>query len=161
MPFETDAEKEAIRKRILMMTSFSQVGSHPKMQNWFSWNACDYKLSDEFFGTKCVYEAMLHDTGPALDDQDFGIGPGVDVRQELQRLLKDSGGMSLAYRLMKDGLHLYTQLLATAEKAPLANVYVPTAEQGSDSGCACVAGAGSRRWRPQPFPRPSQGLGSC
>ena len=159
MPCETDLEKEKIRKRIVLMTSFSLVGSHPKMQNWFSWNACDYRMSDEFYGTKCVYEAMLGTKGldPIVDDQEFSIAPGVDLRQELKRLLKDSGGIALAFRLMRDDLYLYTQLLATAEKAPATCKCLPTAAQGSDSFWVCVARARLRRRRPQTFSKPAQG----
>lgn len=38
------------------------------------------------------------------------------MRAELQRILKNGGGIPLAYRLMKDGLYQHTMVLWHAER---------------------------------------------
>ena len=72
-------------------------------------------VQDEYWPSKCVYESELR---PQDDpgEQAFNLSPGTDVRAELQRILKNGGGVPLAYRLMKDGLYQHTMVLYHAEK---------------------------------------------
>lgn len=62
-----------------------------------------------------MYECEL-DEQDDPGEQSFTIKPGTDVRAELQRILKNGGGIPLAYRLMKDGLYQHILLLWHAER---------------------------------------------
>ena len=117
MPCETDREKRAIFARVLEMKSFLQKGSQPKVSNWFSWNKQAYEQMPEFWPTRMVLEADLDDEpDPDTSGCDFETGAGNPQRQ-LQAILKQGGGLSLAYKLMKEKLQTHVIMLWVAEKA--------------------------------------------
>ena len=118
MPMETEEQQQLIFERVCEMPSFGKHMAHPKLQNWFAWNQCCYDQLDEYYGAKCVFESELdQDNDKDPGDERFSINPSVDPRAELQRILKNGGGIPLAYRLMKDGLYEHTKRLSIAEKA--------------------------------------------
>ncbi len=47
----------------------------------------------------------------------FEIGVGVDLRQELQSILRGGGGLKLGYRLMKEALQEHVRIMWVCEKA--------------------------------------------
>ena len=61
MPSDTPSERQAIFDKVLQMGSFRNHLSHPKLANWFAWNASAYQQMPEFFAAKMVYESQLHD----------------------------------------------------------------------------------------------------
>ena len=116
MSMETHPQRQDIFDRLCMMPSFRKHMAHPKLQNWFAWNKCAHEQLDEFFGSKCIFESQLDEqTDP--EEECFSMSPSTDVRAELQRILKGGGGIPLAYRLMKDGLHQHIKALWYCEKA--------------------------------------------
>ena len=117
MPMDTEAQQQAIFDRVCEMPSFGKHMAHPKLQNWFAWNQCCYDQLDEYYGAKCVFESELDPDQVDPGQECFSINPSVDPRAELQRILKNGGGIPLAYRLMKDGLYEHTKRLSVAEKA--------------------------------------------
>jgi len=114
---ETVCQKQAILDHVCTTKSFVQHLKHPKLQNWFAWNACAHEQQDEFFATKLIFESQLVNTHADVNHGTFSIKPSTDVRAELQRILKSGGGIDLAYRLMKDGLQQYTKVMYHAEQA--------------------------------------------
>ena len=49
--------------------------------------------------------------------QSFEIGKNTNVRQELQKILKDGGGLRLAFRLMQSPLNDHVRIMSTVEHA--------------------------------------------
>ena len=115
MPMETEAQQQLILDRVCSMPSFGHHKAHPKLQNWFAWNTCCYDQLEEYYGSKCVFESELGQNQDPEEER-FSIKHSTGVRAELQRILKSGGGIPLAYRLMKDGLHQHIKVLWIAEK---------------------------------------------
>ena len=59
MPCDTEAEKKEIFNKVLEMPSFTKHLSHPKLSNWFAWNASAWEQMPEFHASKMVYESQL------------------------------------------------------------------------------------------------------
>ena len=61
-----------------------------------------------------VYESQLSgEVSDPSEDRCFGIGVGVDPRSELQAILRNGGGLKLAYKLMKDELYDHVKIMST------------------------------------------------
>ena len=61
---------------------------------------------------------MPHGSAAIKDESgSFEIGADVDPRNELQKILKNGGGLKLGYRLMMDGLLDHIRIMYIAEKS--------------------------------------------
>ncbi len=116
LPCETAEERQVILDRVCSMRSFTTKRGQPKVSNWFAWNKCAHEQMDEFHATKMVFEDHL----PEQPDPDacgsFETGSR-NPRKQLQQMLKQQGGLPLAYKLMREELHDHVVIMWVAEKA--------------------------------------------
>ena len=118
MPYDTAEEQQQVFNRVLEMRSFVHKLSQPKMQNWFAWNKCAYEQLPEFHPTKMIFESQLEGEPDPDDCGDFDIGGkvGSDPVRQLKAMLKNGGGIRLAYKLMKEALLEHARILYVAEQ---------------------------------------------
>ena len=118
MPCETRQERQALFNEVLQMKSFVQKGGQHKASNWFSWNKSAEEQMCEFFGSKMVFEAQMPDEpDPDHSGVQFEGGAGSHPQRQLSAILKQGGGINLAYKLMKTALQDHVKILWVAEKA--------------------------------------------
>ena len=100
MPVDTRADQQRIFNDISELSSFKHELGQPKFSNWFAWNAMAHVQMRKFSATKCVFGAACA-CGPDPDEQDDDFDSvSSDTKAQLQAILKSSGRLPLAFRLM-------------------------------------------------------------
>ena len=117
LAYSSVEERQRILDQVLTMESFSNHLGHPKQSNWFARNKAVHEQIGEYHAGKMVYESQLTDEKDPDEVGTFKIRTNVDPRKELQKILRDGGGLRLAYRLMQDALYVHVCIMYGVEHA--------------------------------------------
>lgn len=110
LPYDTQEDLDIIFERVLGMRSFTHKGSQPKQANWFAWNSAAHAQIPEFWSAKMVLESQLDDIDPDVD-----AFASSNPDKNFIKLLKEGGGLRLAYKLMTRSMQENVKILSIAE----------------------------------------------